>query len=565
MWFWFGILVVISLLLTPTLWHLKGKNCSSILGWQVAKIIMSLIGAYFIGYLSLKDQSLSAVFANIVIPYLIILFLDSNVISGLEKKPNSTILNITSGLGIVVMIVWLIMSIIYPLTIKGKLYDVVQVEEKQEKIQATDINHIPTVPIESARYKAEKLIGQLTNSSYYELGDLTRQKVNGEEVWVAPIEYRGFFESKKADSVPGYIKVSAERKDDIGVLLDDYQMKYVPSAYFGKNLDRIVRRDFPSKVIIGGGFEPDDSGKPFYVIALGHYEKYRSATKIDGIVIVDPETGLMKYYDLKDIPEYVDFVVPPNLASSYNEWVAKYKHGWWNTVVGKTDISTVHEWNTGEEVIGVFGPDQRMYWFTDHSSPGTNSLKGYTLMDGRTGKFIFYKGSNGFSNGKAALNAVHDSFKKELWTGTNPVLYNIYGHDTWYIPVIDASGLLRAIALVNAHNPQIVATGESKQESLNMYKFKLATEGKGEGANPTDDSELKEVTGKVLRVGSIQIGETSVVQILLDNSENVFNVNPKEATYATFIREGDIVKLNFVDTKETIVTVEKIFNQTLKR
>ncbi|MFF2532387.1 hypothetical protein ACFVS2_26095 [Brevibacillus sp. NPDC058079] len=565
MLFWFCVLSAISLFLTPSFWQATGENRATLINWQVVKIALAGIVAFFIGYVGLKDQTISAVFSTIPILYGVLLFGDIVILSNHNGKANTSIMVTLGIVGVISLGFWVTMTFFYPLFIKQDLYYLVQAEEKTEKIQATNIEHIPSVPIESAHYKGEKLIGQLANSSYYQLGELTRQKIDGEEVWIAPIEYQGYWEASKAGSIPGYVKVSAERKDDIGELVDKYEMKYVPSAYFGDNLERLVRSQFPQDIIIGGGFEPDDEGKPYYVIAVGHYGKYRAGTTVDGAVLVDPQTGNMKKYDIKDVPDFVDFVIPPNLASAYNEWLASYKHGWLNTWMGRQDISEVRMWNTGEEVIGVFGPDKQMYWFTDHSSPGTNSLKGYTLMNGRTGKLTYYKGSNGFANGKAALQAVHNSFKKEQWTGTNPILYNIYGTDTWFVPVIDANGLLRSIALVNAQNPQIVATGESKQEALNMYKFKLATEGTQEGDTPTDSSAIKEMSGKVLRVGSMQIGETTVIQILLDNSEKVFNINPKESTYATFIREGDQLNMSFIDTNEAVVSVEKVHNETLKR
>lgn len=580
MLYWFVVLVVLSFVLTPSLWQLavrknekvKGKTQSNrgLIAWQIAKVFVALAFSYWLGYLRLLDHNVSAVLTNVTFVYSITLVLDIVILYSLRPNQGNKTIKPLTIFGVLVFLTWIFMTTIYPLSIKGDLYQLVDAEVKEDKMQATDIEHIPSVPIESASYKAEKLIGSLTNSSYYKLGDLTRQKIGNEEFWVAPVEYAGFFQSRKAGSIPAYIKVSAERKDDTGTLVqkvadEKIEMKYVPSGYFSHYLYRLIRNEYPKDIIIGSGFEPDDNGKPYYVVAVGHYDKFRSGTVADAAVIIDPQTGEMKRYALEEVPAYVDFVIPPNMASSYNEWQAKYKHGWWNTLFGKQDITDVTLWNTGEEVIGVFGPDNHMYWFTDHTSPGTNSLKGYTLMDGRTGKLTFYKGANGFANGKAALDAVHNSYKKEQWTGTNPILYNIYGSETWYVPVVDSNGLLRNIALVNAQNPQIVATGESKQEALNSYKFMLATEGSGDSTSPTNSSEVVEIQGTVLRVGTVQIGENTVVQVLLDNSEKIFNVNPKESTYATFIREGDLLKLSYVDTKEVMVSVEKVYNETIKR
>ncbi|MBP1309016.1 hypothetical protein JOD82_002036 [Paenibacillus sp. 1182] len=93
---------------------------------------------------------------------------------------------------------------------------------------------------------------------------------------------------------------------------------------------------------------------------------------------------------------------------------------------------------------------------------------------------------------------------------------------------------------------QAVATGESKQVVTNV-------------------SQLKKITGKVLRVGTVQMGDAPIVQVILENSNKVFNLNPKEAIFASFIKEGDMLNLSFVDTKEANVTVEKMTNQTIHR
>ncbi|MEI7028149.1 hypothetical protein [Paenibacillus sp. y28] len=565
MLFWLGVTFVSTMLLTPSIYFMKGKKSAGLVGWQAVKALVAVIAAWLLGYVAVLEHIFSAVFVYWTFVFLLLLYLDILVLKENRVQYKKSLASLIIAIaGYALLVSWIYLSFIYPWSITQDLYQMVDAEEKLDRLEAINIEHIPSVPIESARYKAEKLIGGIENSSYYRLGELTRQKIMQEEYWVAPIEYKGFFESQKAGYIPGYIKVSAERKDEIGEIVKGYTMRYIPSAYFDHNLERRVRSEFPTDIIIGSGFEPNDEGKPIYVVAVGHYNKFRTGTVLDGAVLVDSETGELRKYDLKDVPDFVDFVVTPNLASEYNEWQAKYKHGFWNYAFGKTDVNEVTKWNTGEEVIGVFGTDNRMYWFTDHTSPGTNSMKGYSLMDGRTGKFFMYVGSNGFANGKAALDAVHNTFKKEQWTGTNPLLYNIYSTDTWFVPVIDANGMLRSIALVNAQNPQIVAAGQTRQEALNIYKLKLATEGSGDNT-PTNISKRKEITGTVIRVGMNQMGESATIQLLLSNSDRVFNVDPKSSIYATFIHEGDQVTLSYVDTDEKSVSVENLYNETLKK
>lgn len=564
MLFWTSICFVLFIFATPSFWMLfqvkKDKRIN--IAWQIGKIVLSLFIGFVIGYLLLADHTISAFFSKLFWVYLIIALVDTGIYSLLKGKEKAYSFY---GLYGFAFIIWLGFTITYPMMIAKDLYHLVNPQVNQSKMEAMSIQHIPTVPLESAQYKAEKLIGSIPNSSYYQLGELTRQKIKGEEYWVAPIEYRGYFQSKKARSTPGYIMVSAERADDTGTLKDNFHMKYVPSAYFGQNITRRVREKYTNLILFGEGFEPNDDGQPYYVIAVGHYAKYRSGSVVDGAVLVNPEKGEMKEYSLKDVPAFVDYVIPEKVATEYNHYQAQYKHGYWNTWFGKQDISEVTQWNTGEEVIGVFDANGRMSWFTDHSNPGSTSMVGYTLMDGRTGKFIYYTGAKGFADGSASLNAVHNTFKKEQWSGTNPVLYNIYGTETWYIPVIDSNGLLRKIAMVNAQNPQIVAYGDTKEEALDGYKLLLATDNNQSNTSPSSQADVKKITGKVLRVSTASMNGNMVVQVLLENSNKIFNIDPSQVVYASFIQEGDELDLTYSDTGETVVSVEKVYNQTLKR
>ena len=82
-------------------------------------------------------------------------------------------------------------------------------EEKTE-IETFDEKETPaSVPPQFARNKMKKAFGQVPNTSYYELGNLQIQKVDGEYVYIAPVEFSGFFKWWKGDVTPGYFTISA--------------------------------------------------------------------------------------------------------------------------------------------------------------------------------------------------------------------------------------------------------------------------------------------------------------------------------------------------------------------
>src|SRR5690606_3302051 len=106
-------------------------------------------------------------------------------------------------------------------------------------------------PQQAANYRSEIAFGNIENYSFYELGDSNIQNIDGELYWVSPIEYANVWRWLRADHVPGYIMVSAEDPNGEARLVDDYEMKYVPSAFFHKNLERHVRQTYGDIVLVG--------------------------------------------------------------------------------------------------------------------------------------------------------------------------------------------------------------------------------------------------------------------------------------------------------------------------
>lgn len=569
----FWLIPFLLLTLYPELWK-KLRNDTLFITWNVFKFVAGVGYAILVQYTNNLDHSFSAFFVSTMWLIAINLIVDYIFVkqSRNRKDKDEISSKVIFRVGLALISIWFLSLTLYPPTTANDKYKTVNPIMKKDKLEATDIDHMPTVPLETAINKGKGLLGGLQNASYYKLGSFSRQKISGQEYWVAPIEYKSFTRWTKADFVPGYIKISAELKDQEGKLEQNFQMKYVPSAYFGDNIERKVRKKYPDDIILGVNFEPDDNGKPYYVITVGHYQNYRFNQKVEGAILVDPQSGEMTKYNLNDVPSFVDFVFSQEVAAKYAEWQGAYSSGWWNHIWGKTGLHEPTKWGTGEEVIGVFGPDGKMYWFTDHTtvtatSDGSapTSMMGYSLMDGRTGQYTYYTNVNGMFNGGAALDAVHNTFKTQQWSGTNPVLYNIYEQDTWYVPVIDSKGILREIAVVNAKNTSIVAHAENKKDALAAYKYKLATEQVGDSSKPTNVIKSKEISGKVLRTATISIGGEQVVQLLISGSDKIFNINQTQYPYASFIRPDDDVQITYIDAEEVAVTATKIHDNQLNK
>ncbi len=82
---------------------------------------------------------------------------------------------------------------LHDIVISQKKYDSVVKVEKDISEPFTENDQPFTVPPKTAENKMKKVFGDIPKVAYFELGELTPQMVNGEALYVAPIEVSGFF------------------------------------------------------------------------------------------------------------------------------------------------------------------------------------------------------------------------------------------------------------------------------------------------------------------------------------------------------------------------------------
>ena len=124
-------------------------------------------------------------------------------------------------------------------------FESAQMDVKTE-IEVFDEKETPaSVPPNFAKNKMKKAFGQVPNTSYYELGNLQIQKVNGEFVYIAPVEFSGFFKWWNGDTTPGYFTMSATDSSAIIRNLLIWKWNITPSAFFNKNVERHMRMQYP--------------------------------------------------------------------------------------------------------------------------------------------------------------------------------------------------------------------------------------------------------------------------------------------------------------------------------
>jgi hypothetical protein len=434
------------------------------------------------------------------------------------------------------------------------------------EIEVFDEKETPaSVPPEFARNKMKKAFGQVPNTSYYELGSLQIQKVDGKYVYIAPVEFSGFFKWWKADKTPGYFTISATDSSANPKFIKS-DMVYTPSSFFNKRVERHMRMQFPQLIFYGDiQLEIDDDGKPFYIRSYGNFISARNGFDVKGIVMADPVTGDMEQFKLADVPAFIDGAVSPEAVSLQNSYYGNYVHGFWNSKFGKSDVKLPSDEGTEANVSPIFDENGEMYYFTDFTSPkeGVDSMLGYSLTNSRTGKAVYYTGNleESYMDSQGALQIIEKKFIEKKWHGAMPILYNFYGEASWLSSVLDSNGFLQNHFIVSAANPEISVYATTPNAALKQYK--TALQRGGGTVDGSSKAEEKQVSGSVIRVYKERAGDYTVISFLLDNKQN-YTVSSENEPMTIYLQAGDQVKLTYMDTGETFLPVKNINIQGLE-
>lgn len=548
------MVLIFSLISTILLVPISGKlpKEEEVKGKPIIKsIFVVFIALFVITFVIVYLTKIDIHWSIFLYAFPVILFIGALFASGKERKVKE-ILFLASLIGLIYLIS-------APFFNADKKYESALMEEKVEIEPFDETKKPASVPPHFAENKMKKAFGQVPNTSYYELGNLQIQKVNGEYVYIAPVEFSGFFKWINGDTTPGYFKMSATDSSDNPVFVAK-EMMYVPSAYFNKNLERHIRLQYPTLIFYGEPqLEVDDDGTPYYIRSYGEFISARNGFDVKGIVMVDAYTGETEKIALADVPEFIDGAISPEAVSLQNSYFGKYVHGFWNSLFGKKDVKLPSDEGTEANVSPVFNQDGEMYYFTDFTSPkeGVDSMLGYSLTHGRTGEAVYYTGNleASYMDSQGALDIIEKKFIEKEWQGVMPILYNFYGEASWLAPVLDSNGFLQNYFIVSAANPEISVYGSTPNEALRLYKTAL-TRG-GSTVEGSSNAEENTISATIVRVYKERVNDFTIVSFLTDTGQN-FVVSSQNVPLAIYLQEGDQVVVKYYETGEMFLPVKEM-------
>ena len=451
-----------------------------------------------------------------------------------------------------------------------------KVEKKEFKadIPVVDTKHIRLVSKETALTLARKVLGQadggtiLGSQLEVDSDSMAIQEVDGELWWIIPLDFSGYFKWSSRGTVPGYIRVSAQDPTREAQFIDrdpatgqKFQMKYTRGAFFGSWLDRVVYGKYPTIAREEFTFEVDNNWKPFYTISATYPTIGFSGYQTAGVIIADPQTGEMSLATGKDIPSWVDRVKPLKQALQQISWWGKYKNGWLNAIFSQREVEVPTDYQDGPDAWFV-KQGEETFWFTGMTSASSNdqSLVGAMLVNTRTGEAQYYSMQGTDENGVVQTIDASLGADSARWQPSQPIPYNIYGVPTWVLPIVSSEGIYQKVGLVDMNNINTLVIETTLEKALTRYRAVLA--GKGNEVAPTSGAEYAALgPEKVLRVGNTVLGGEKTYYLLVAGAESkLFSANGESVNtrLVAMVKPGDLVTLRFLETTESVMSIEGI-------
>lgn len=436
---------------------------------------------------------------------------------------------------------------------RSKTYaNVLSIEESkfEDEIKETDkINDIALMDTDSASIIGNRAMGSLTNlvSQFEVSNDYTQIDYNGKPMKVAPLEYAGFIKwfNNKSDGIPGYILV--DPIDNTAKYIEtDKEIRYSPSAYFNKNLYRHLQFKYPTKLFGNCYFEIDNDGAPYWICSvLKHEAGLFGAESVKGCVVMNASTGECDYYDIEDVPNWVDIVFDGDLLEEQYDWYGMLNGGFINSIIGNKGCKVT----TDDFGYKVMNGDVWIYTGIT-SVNGDQSNIGFILANSRTGECKYFDVSGAEEH--SAMSAAEGEVQNLGYKASFPSLINICGEPTYVMVLKDDGGLVKQYALVNTKKYNVVATAQTQNEVLKNYR-KLLRENNiisNEEAKKDQNFEIIEID----KIENIVIDGNTIVYIKSDTDE-VFKQEFAENEKLVMLNEGDSIKVFFDEKGKDITTI----------
>lgn len=509
-----------------------------------------LIGIYY--YVTLPALNLHS--ADLWIFFLVLIALAAVVYItrkrlGIYEIRQSKAVRGFAGVFLVVLAVYLVGSLLSsPIVNAAKYQSLLQVEEGEfsKDIEELSFNQIPLLDRDSATLLGNRKMGSMVDMvSQFEVDDLYSQiNYQDQPVRVSPLRYANLIKwfTNQKEGIPAYIRIDMATQNTELVKLEQ-GMKYTTSDHLNRNIYRHLRFRYPTYIFNELSFEIDDAGTPYWICPVKKYNVglFGGAT-VGRVVLCNAITGEMEDYAIEDAPQWIDRAYSADLLVELYDYYGSLKHGYFNSVLGQKDSL---ETTNGYNYLAI---DDDVWVYTGVTSvSGDQSNVGFVLMNQRTMETKFYKVEG--ATEESAMSSAEGQVQNLGYKATFPLLLNISGEPTYFVALKDDAGLVKKYAMVNVQKYQIVAVGDSVSACEKSYAS-LMNEN-GIKVDASDASDIQKITGTVTKIAQSVVSGNSHYYLMLDGSDEIFDIAVTDLINVIRINEGDQVTLEYQKGDQT--------------
>lgn len=526
--------------------------------FNIWNLVMTLIFGFVMYFFFLPPINVTSIEFWIFVMVLLILFIFLSITSIFDiirgvKINYSGLSKLVIVLFAIPLLIFCVNFILSPL-FNSKTYSrrITIVEDTEEnnfttEVSEVDFNSLPLLDKESSSRLGDRVMGQMPElvSQFYVSNLYTQINYNNEIIRVTPLEYNGLFKylANYKDGVKGYITVNSVNGEAKLVKLDQ-GMKYMPSAYLFKDLARHLRFSYPTKIFDMSNFEIDNDGNPYWITPTLKYVGVGLREEVEGVIITDAITGDSKYYDVSDVPSWVDHVYNASLIiSMVNDW-GSYKEGFWNSLFGqKNVVATTDGYN-------YMVMDDDVYLYTGITSVSSDeSNLGFILTNMRTKDTRFYSvpGAEEYS----AMASATGQVQQMRYTSTFPLLINLNGRPTYLVSLKDDAGLVKMYGFVDVSDYQKVVVSDASKGIENAAKNYLNNVSFDINSNLLVE---KSIVIKSINTANIE-GNTYYYFTTDDNKKYYVSINV-DSKNLPFVKVGDTLNVKLYNESDVTEIIE---------
>lgn len=456
----------------------------------------------------------------------------------------------------VIAVIMLVGSIAGATLFRARSYNklmTVQSADFSKDFEEIKFSEVPRLDKDSTKALADNKLNELSEYVSQFMVSENSYQINykGRPVRVIPLEYGDFFKwvNNVKSGLPAYMIVDMV-KQDVTVVELEQGMRYSPTELFNRKLERHLRFQFPTAIFDQSNFEIDENGNPYWITAVLQKKiGLFGGDDVKGAVITNAVTGESTYYDVKDVPNWVDRVYNDELIINQYNYYGKFQRGFINSVIGQKDVTVTSLGN------GYIALNDDVWLYTGVTSATSDASNvGFILCNQRTKETRYYQIGGATETG--AMTSAEGAVQDFGYKASFPILLNVSGEPTYFMPLKGSDNTVKKYAMVSFKQRTIFGIGDTVEQCAEAYEKSLVQNGVVQQEKPPV-VQSKSVTGQIEELRTAVKNGNTVCYIKVGGKFYSIDVNSCEQ--AIIMNVGDKVVVEYSgDDSKAIIPASKV-------